>query len=364
MNNFLKLGKTIAKLSIELVQQDKHNMRKTARDLWDIFVDLFSDSIQNPKQQHHQHQRNNQDSSSSLYDASNSSSNIFGSQSSSLVSNNIQNSLVNRKLLRLFLRLIKCQLVKNIFISLFSTLFNIADTTANNEIYSEYRHLWPSSLANAGSLNLNSINDLLISLIQDSLQNVNQISIQWLRTMTDICMTKTNYCDAFRYCIETTVYETKYFLKNRFPNNPLNSNQMKQSNIGSDDKFIDEKTIKSMIKASSLLNKHTHAAILCQFLTKNNDYSNAFRYLQEGTVITLTSDEMDLLYKCVWDMTLLEYLTNLNSIRGFISKRNKCLKLCTNPSINESNPNEIFQKTIDSKKKLFFKQLINYYFLY
>ena len=97
---------------------------------------------------------------------------------------------------------------------------------------------------------------------------------------------------------------------------------------------------------------------------KNNDYSNAFRYLQEGAVITLTSDEMDLLYKCVWDMTLLEYLTNLNSIRGFISKRDKCLRLCTNPSINESNPNEIFQKTIDSKKKLFFKQLIDYYFLY
>ncbi len=351
---------------MELIQQDKHNLRKTARDLWDIFVDMFSDSIQNSKQHHHHHQRinlNNQESSSSLYDVSNSSSNSLGSQSSS-ASNNIQNAFINRKILRIFLRLIKCQLVKNILISLFSTLFNIADSTANNEIYSEYRHLWPSSLANAGSLSLNSINDLLISLIQDSLQNANQLSIQWLRTMTDICMTKANYCDAFRFCIETAVYETKYFLKNRCQNNVLNLNQIKQSNIGSEDKFIDEKTIKSMIKASSLLNKHTHAAILCQFLTKNNDYSNAFRYLQEGTVITLTSDEMDLLYKCVWDMTLLEYLTNLNSIRGFISKRNKCLKLCTNPSINESNPNEIFQKTIDSKKKLFFKQLINYYFLY
>jgi integrator complex subunit 8 len=344
-------------------------MRKTARDLWDIFVDLFSDSIQNPKQHHHHHHQqhnqrmnlNAQDASSSLYDVSNSSSNIFGSQHSTLVSPNIQISYINRKFLRTFLRLIKGKLVKNILISLFSTLFNIADSTANNEIYSEYRHLWPSSLANAGSLSLNSINDLLLSLIHDSLLNVNQIGIQWLRTMTDICMTKANYCDAFRFCIETAVYETKYFLKNRYQNN---LSQIKQQTTGSDDKYIDEKTIKSMIKASSLLNKHTHAAILCQFLTKNNDYSSAFRYLQEGAVITLTSDEMDLLYKCVWDMTLLEYLTNLNSIRGFISKRDKCLRLCTNPSINESNPNEIFQKTIDSKKKLFFKQLIDYYFLY
>ena len=323
------------------MQSDKHVIRKTARELWDLFVELFSDVAQSSKQP--QHRQQNVDE---------------------LSSNASQGSLMNRKLLRIFLRLIKSQLTKNILISLFSTLYNIGDSTANNEIYSEFRHLWPSSLANAGTLNLNLINDLLGSLIQDSLQNVNQLNCQWLRTFADICMAKANYCDAFRFYIELVIYETKYFFKYRTQlNTHSKSGKKDELNLSGDDKFMDEKTIKSMIKASSLLNKHTHAAILCQFLTKNNDYSSAFRYLQDGSVVTLTADEMDFLYKCVWDMTLLEYITNLNSIRGFISKRNACLKLCTNPSINESNPNEIFQKTVDSKKKLFLKQLINYYFL-
>jgi integrator complex subunit 8 len=341
---FFTLGKNLAKLCLELVQSDKSNIRKTARDLWDMFVELFSDpTIQQQQQQQQQLKAQKR----SHLDA--------GLESDSPAA--AATAFANRKLLRTFLRSAKSQLVKNILISLFSTLYNIGDAAASNEIFSEFRHLWPSSLASAGSLNINAINDLLTVLIQsDSLQNANELNCQWLRTQADLFVTRANYCDAFRLFIELIVYETKYFFKYRSASSP-------KEHVSNEDRFIDEKTIKSMIKTAGLLNKHTHAAILCQFLTKNQDYSTAFRFLQDGTMITLTGDEMDLLYKCVWDMTLLEYLTNLNSIRGFISKRNVCLKLCTNPNMNPSIF-EIFQKTVESKKKNFFKQLISYYFLY
>ena len=358
----------IAKLCVELITSDKHNIRKTARDLWDICVDLFSDTNLSSKIYQQRTNINNQDSSSIHatlpYDAS--SSNYFGTQILSLSSSAILSVpatflvvLSNRRLVRILICLIKCQFVKNIIISLFTTLYNIGEPAAINEIYSEHRHLWPSSLANASSLSLITIYDLLNTLIiADSIQNVNQLNCQWLRTMADIYIAKTNYCEAFKIYIEIIILETNYFFKYRHQSNT----QIKTNCIG-EDKFIDEKTVKSMVRTSYLLNKHTHAAILCQFLTKNNDFSNAFRYLQDGTVLVTTSDEMDSLYNCIWDMTLLEYLTNLNSIRGFINKRNVCLKHCSNPSINESNPNEIFQKTVESKQKKFLKKLISYYYL-
>jgi integrator complex subunit 8 len=228
--------------------------------------------------------------------------------------------------------------------------------------------MWPSSLANANSLNLHSINDLINTILYDSLNNINPYNSNWLRTNADICMAKTNYCDAFKFYLQIIVCETRNFFKSKTTAKmPANAQQQirsvnRRDELG-EDKYMDEKLVKTMIKILSNLNKHTQAAILSQYITQNNDYSNAFRYLQEGSVIQPTNDEMDLLYECVWDITLLEYFTNLNSIRGFLNKKNLCVKLCSSQGINPSNPIEIFQKTVESKKNLFLQKLINHYFL-
>ena len=309
-------------------------------------------------------------SNSSLpYDASNSSqffgSSTTNSNSSILISRDTKISFTNREILRKFLLSIKNKTIKNIIISLLSTLYNIADSMANNEIYSEYRYMWPSSLANANSLNLQSINDLINTILYDSLNNINPYNTNWLRTNADICMAKTNYSDAFKFYLQIIMCESRNFFKSKIiaKTGQQQIRAIYRKDELGEDKLMDEKLVKTMIKILSNLNKHTQAAILSQYLTQNNDYSNAFRYLQEGTIIQPTNDEMDLLYQCVWDITLLEYLANLNCIRGFLNKKNLCVKLCSSQGINPANPIEIFQKTVESKKTLFLQKLINHYFL-
>jgi integrator complex subunit 8 len=350
-------------------------LRKLARELWDTIVDVFTDSITTTTTTTIQSSKRAQDissSSSTPYDASNTSG--FFSKPSTHISTPViqprdtQVSYFNRELIREFFLSIKNKSVKNIIISLLSTLYNIGDTMANNEIFSEYRHLWPSSLANANTLNVNSLSDVINSILSDSLVDLNPCNLFWLCTSADMCLAKTYYSDAIKYLIQMFACETKYFFKSRLLITSKHQSTSKKSGSGDlsqsfqiDDRFL-EKNIKSIIKSCSQLNKHTQAALFCQFLL-NNDYSNAFRFLQEGSLITPTSDEMDLLYNCIWDNSLIEFMTNLNAIRGFVDKKNICLKQCASQNLNIFNPVDITQKTVDCKKSLFFTKLINYYFL-
>ncbi len=369
------MSKQISKLCLEINKGDKNTLRKLARELWDTIVDVFTDSttaipttLQTSKRS-----QDSSSSSSTPYDAS-STSGFFSSKPSVSSSTPViqprdtQISYFIRELIREFFLSIKNKLVKNVIISLLSTLYNIGDTMANNEIFSEYRHLWPSSLANTNSLNINAISDVINSILSDSLIDINPCNLFWLCTSADLCLAKAYYSDVIKYLIQMFACETKYFFKSRLLINSKQQSTSKKSGSGDlnqttqfDDKFI-EKNIKSIVKSCGQLNKHTQAALFCQFLL-NNDYSNAFRFLQEGSLIMPTSDEMDLLYNCIWDNALIEFMTNLNAIRGFIDKKNICLKYCASQNLNIFNPNDVLQKTVDCKKSLFFIKLINYYFL-
>lgn len=130
-----------------------------------------------------------------------------------------------------------------------------------------------------------------------------------------------------------------------------------------EEKYLDDKLLRCLIKSCVALNKHTQAALLCQCLANNNDYGAAFRYLQDSSILVSSQDDMDMLYTCVWDMAMLEYLANLSYQRGYLNKKNLCLKLISSQSINAANPPEVYQKTIDAKKSSLFLKLINYYFL-
>lgn len=127
-------------------------------------------------------------------------------------------------------------------------------------------------------------------------------------------------------------------------------------------KYLDEKMIRYMIKSMVALNKFTQAALLCQLLTNNNDFSNAFRYLQDSSIVVPSQDDMDGLYAGVWDMAMLEYLAFLNASRGFLAKKNACLKIITALCTNPHNPNEIYHKTVEFKKAALFLNLVKYYF--
>lgn len=77
-----------------------------------------------------------------------------------------------------------------------------------------------------------------------------------------------------------------------------------------------------MIKCCTEAGYHTHAFILCQFLS-DSDYSTAFRAIEEKSNVV---DAMDSLYQFVWDTTLLEYIVNMHTKRGELSKKKKSLE--------------------------------------
>lgn len=317
-----KLTRQIARLCVEMNKLDKNTLRKIARELWDNIIDTYTDQARADQPQAPQNR-------------------------------DLQSTFQIREATRKMFLLVKNRHVRSLITSVLTTIFNVADTQANLEIHNELRYLWPSSLANVTSLNLNSLTDMLTTVLSDSLYSLNPFEINWLKTNSDIFNTKNLLNDSIKGFLQVLICETKHFFK---------LTQRKIVNQKKVDEELDDKIIRSLIKSCLSLNKHTQAALLCQCLTNNNNYGAAFKYLQDGAWSSLTSDDMDVLYTCVWDMALLEYLANLNYQRGFMNKKNMCLKLIGKENINPANPPEIYKKTIDVKKSQLFLKLLNYYF--
>lgn len=227
MNNatlvLFKISRQISRIFLEANKIDKNSLRKIARELWDNLIDLYTDSTTTIKPSEPAPARPAQIQGSNMpYDAS-SSSGFFSSnnsntaqQSTVIIPRDQQAIFQNRELIRKLFLLVKNKQVRSLLISILSTIFNIADTQANNEIHSEYRYIWPSSLANAQSLNLLSLTDLLTSLLNDSLENLNPFHTSWIKTYADILFTKNHTCDSIKYFLEIFVAETKFFLKQNF----------------------------------------------------------------------------------------------------------------------------------------------------
>jgi len=370
-NTMFNISKHLSKLCSEIPKGDKNALRKIARDLWNTVVDLFTDTLPatTTTKKIVQEQPSGLASSNQPYDVAASSLSSFNPSSTSASSSTQQPAtrdnqilFTNRELIRKLFLSIRNGLVNRVIMSLMSTLYNVADSTANNEIFSEFRYLWPSSLANSNSLNLIFTNDILNCLLTLGYNEMETCNANWLRSYADIRMSKSHFNEAIKLFLQYLICETKHFfnlnsLTNRTAQAPSKENKTTNEVV------VDERIFKSIIKSCVQLNKHTQAALLYQ-LIPNNDYANAFRCLQESSYITPASDDMDTLYTCIWDLALLEYLCNLNYTRGFVNKKNQCLKLLTAENLNASNPPEIYQKTIDSKKSSLFLKLVEHYFLF
>ena len=352
----MQLSKNLSCLCVDLDRGDRLVARKVGRELWDSLIEIFTDQTSSSS-----NKRSNQDQmgSNNFSDLSHNSAPLNLNSYQASIAKDSQN-LINRESLRTFALTLKNSLISNILTSLLSTIYNIGESMVNNEIFSEFRFLWPSSIANSSSLNINSVLDLMNSILANYTINMSSFSPYSLRTNADICLAAANYFDSFKFYLQIFVCETKYFFK-RYDSAAAAASAAASSKKSVDVNFEDffEKTLKSMIKCCIQLNKHTHAALLSQMLENNNEYLAVFRVLQDRTILTL--DEMDSVYSCLWDINLLEFFSYLNASRGQIDRRNKCLKLCASKCLNSANPGEIFERTVDAKKKSLFLKLVKYY---
>uniref|UniRef100_A0A8C1Z8T5 Integrator complex subunit 8 n=1 Tax=Cyprinus carpio TaxID=7962 RepID=A0A8C1Z8T5_CYPCA len=302
-NPYIKLGQLIASTCKEL--PGPKESRRTAKELWEVVVQICSVSSQ--------HKRSS-DGRVSLLKQRESSMGILP-RINLQYDFGLQEPLVLTTLISLFVRL--HNIVRVCAISVEETLF--LDCSLQ-------------------SVDVEAVVVTLKELVNYAL-SLNPNNQSWLCTQADIYFVTNQYSAAMHYYLQAGTVCSDYFTKPVPP-----------------DVYTDQ-VLKRMIKCCSLLNCHTQVAVLCQFL-REVDYMTAFKALQEQN----SHDSMDSFYDYIWDVTILEYLTYIHHKRGESDKRQVAIKAIGQTELNSSNPEEVLQLAAQKRKKKFLQALAKLYF--
>uniref|UniRef100_A0A7D9NK37 Integrator complex subunit 8 n=1 Tax=Xenopus tropicalis TaxID=8364 RepID=A0A7D9NK37_XENTR len=307
-NPYVKLGQLLAATCKELPGPDS---RRTAKDLWEVVVQICSVS--------NQHKRAN-DGRVCLIKNRDSTMGIL-----------YRNELVS------FVKKLREPLVLTTLLSLFVKLHNLREDIVN-DITAEHITIWPSCIPNLQAVDFDAVAVTVRELVSYAL-TINSNSHSWLTIQADIYFATNEYSAALNYYLQAGAVCSDFFTKQVPP------------------EVYTDQVIKRMIKCCSMLNCHTHVAILCQFL-REIDYKTAFKALQEQN----SHDGMDSYYDYIWDVTILEYLTYLHHKRGETDKRQIAIKAIGQTELNSSNPEEVLQLAAQRRKKKFLQSMAKLYF--
>nr|XP_044599901.1 integrator complex subunit 8 isoform X3 [Equus asinus] len=336
-NPYVKLGQLLAATCKEL--PGPKESRRTAKDLWEVVVQICSVSSQ--------HKR-----------GSDGRVSLIKQRESTL-------GIMYRSELLSFIKKLREPLVLTIILSLFVKLHNVREDIVN-DITAEHISIWPSSIPNLQSVDFEAVAITVKELVRYALA-INPGNHSWLLIQADSYFATNQYSAALHYYLQAGAVCSDFFNKTVPP-----------------DVYTDQ-VIKRMIKCCSLLNCHTQVAILCQFL-REIDYKTAFKSLQEQN----SHDAMDSYYDYIWDVTILEYLTYLHHKRGETDKRqiaffealrpnavtsaittpnlfsdgslNAKIKAIGQTELNASNPEEVLQLAAQRRKKKFLQAMAKLYF--
>ncbi|MEQ2165158.1 Integrator complex subunit 8 [Goodea atripinnis] len=270
MNNpYIKLGQLLASTCKEL--PGPKESRRTAKELWDVVVQICSVSVQ--------HKR-----------SSDGRLGLIKQRESSL-------GIMQRSKFITFIKKLREPLVLTTLISLFVRLHSIVRDDIVNEVAAEHLSIWPSSLPNIQTVDVEAVAVTVKELVSYAL-TLNPNNQSWLVTQADIYFVTNQYSAALSFYLQAGAVCSDFFTKPLPP-----------------DVYTDQ-VLKRMIKCCSMMNCHTQVAVLCQFL-REVDYMTAFKALQEQN----SHDAMDSFYDYIWDVTILEYLTHIHHKRGEMEKR-------------------------------------------
>ncbi|XP_037831693.1 integrator complex subunit 8 isoform X2 [Kryptolebias marmoratus] len=281
MNNpYIKLGQLLASTCKEL--PGPKESRRTAKELWDVVVQICSVSVQ--------HKR-----------SSDGRLGLIRQRESSL-------GILQRSKFITFIKKLREPLVLTTLISLFVRLHSIVRDDIVNEVTAEHLSIWPSTLPNIQAVDVEAVAVTVKELVSYAL-TLNPNNQSWLVTQADIYFVTNQYSAALNFYLQAGAVCSDFFSKPVPP-----------------DVYTDQ-VLKRMIKCCSMMNCHTQVAVLCQFL-REVDYMTAFKALQEQN----SHDAMDSFYDYIWDVTILEYLTHIHHKRGETEKRQIAVSLRKNDS--------------------------------
>uniref|UniRef100_A0A8P4K3K0 INTS8 TPR repeats domain-containing protein n=1 Tax=Dicentrarchus labrax TaxID=13489 RepID=A0A8P4K3K0_DICLA len=217
MNNpYIKLGQLLASTCKEL--PGPKECRRTAKELWDVVVQICSVSIQ--------HKRNN-DGRVGLIKHRESSMGIL-----------------HRSKFITFIKKLREPLVLTTLISLFVRLHSIVRDDIVNEVTAEHLSIWPSTLPTIQAVDVEAVAVTVKELVSCAL-TLNPNNQSWLITQADIYFVTNQYSAALNLYLQAGAVSSDFFTKAVPP-----------------DVYTDQ------------------VAVLCQFL-REVDYMTAFKALQE-----------------------------------------------------------------------------------
>ncbi|XP_028316486.1 integrator complex subunit 8 isoform X2 [Gouania willdenowi] len=311
MNNpYIKLGQLLASTCKEL--PGPKESRRTAKELWDVVVQICSVSVQ--------HKRNNEGRVG-----------LIKHRESSM-------GILQRSKFITFIKKLREPLVLTTLISLFVKLHSIVRDDIVNEVTAEHLSIWPFTLPNIQAVDVEAVAVTVKELVSYAL-TLNPNNQSWLVTLADIYFVTNQYSAALNFYLQAGAVSSDFFTKTVSP-----------------DVYTDQ-VLKRMIKCCSMMNCHTQVAVLCQFL-REVDYMTAFKALQEQN----SHDAMDSFYDYIWDVTILEYLTHIHHKRGEMEKRQIAIKAIGQAELNSSNPEEVLLLAAQKRKKRFLQAMAKLYF--
>uniref|UniRef100_A0A8C2KWM1 Integrator complex subunit 8 n=1 Tax=Cyprinus carpio TaxID=7962 RepID=A0A8C2KWM1_CYPCA len=284
-NPYIKLGQLIASTCKEL--PGPKESRRTAKELWEVVVQICSVSSQ--------HKRSS-DGRVSLLKQRESSMGI-------LPRINLQYDFGLQE-----------PLVLTTLISLFVRLHNIVRDDIVNEVTAEHISIWPSSLANLQSVDVEAVVVTLKELVNYAL-SLNPNNQSWLCTQADIYFVTNQYSAAMHYYLQAGTVCSDYFTKPVPP-----------------DVYTDQ-VLKRMIKCCSLLNCHTQC----------------------------TASFVMLLCSKTGELAM--HAASIPALQNPISDQHEsAIKAIGQTELNSSNPEEVLQLAAQKRKKKFLQALAKLYF--
>ncbi|XP_063499518.1 integrator complex subunit 8 isoform X7 [Symphalangus syndactylus] len=214
-NPYVKLGQLLAATCKEL--PGPKESRRTAKDLWEVVVQICSVSSQ--------HKRGNDGRVS-----------LIKQRESTL-------GIMYRSELLSFIKKLREPLILTIILSLFVKLHNVREDIVN-DITAEHISIWPSSIPNLQSVDFEAVAITVKELVRYTL-SINPNNHSWLIIQADIYFATNQYSAALHYYLQAGAVCSDFFNKAVPP-----------------DVYTDQ------------------VAILCQFL-REIDYKTAFKSLQE-----------------------------------------------------------------------------------
>ncbi|XP_059163560.1 integrator complex subunit 8-like [Physella acuta] len=294
-NGFVEFSHLLGLLIRDI--QEKKNVRKQARDLWDAVLVIYQAG--NGKRQHDSRQ---------------------------------QWGILSKNELNNFMHKMKDQCALSVLISLFCKLYTLL---SSSELVTDYIYLWPAAIQS--SLTAGVVEESLKILLSYSLL-VDPTQPSWLRIKADLHFIQDQFSMALKFYLEAGVVATDFFTC------PVPRS------------IYDDVVFRRMIKCCSYLQCHTQVAVLCQFL-EEVDYNTAFKALHERNVY----DAMDAYYCCIWDVSILEFLVHLHTRKGEVEKRQTAMQALTQMDLNSNNPDQIQRRAVHIRKTKFLRALAKQY---